>query len=59
MDVDKLFEFEINLMLCVLPAAHMPIAAWIGLNDIHVENQFVFSDGTSPVSDEAVNVIPV
>ncbi|XP_036973174.1 macrophage mannose receptor 1 [Acanthopagrus latus] len=28
--------------------AHMPVGAWIGLNDIQVENQFVFSDGTSP-----------
>lgn len=37
----------------------MPVGAWIGLNDIQVENQFVFSDGTSPVSDEAVDVIPV
>ncbi|XP_026210056.1 LOW QUALITY PROTEIN: macrophage mannose receptor 1 [Anabas testudineus] len=26
--------------------AHMPGEAWIGLNDINVENQFVYTDGT-------------
>ncbi|XP_005917437.1 macrophage mannose receptor 1 [Haplochromis burtoni] len=26
--------------------AHMPGAAWVGLNDINVENQFVYTDGT-------------
>uniref|UniRef100_A0A674MZJ4 C-type lectin domain-containing protein n=1 Tax=Takifugu rubripes TaxID=31033 RepID=A0A674MZJ4_TAKRU len=27
-------------------AAHMPAAAWIGLNDISNENHFVYTDGT-------------
>ncbi|XP_047200502.1 macrophage mannose receptor 1 [Hippoglossus stenolepis] len=26
--------------------AHMPAEAWVGLNDISVENQFVYTDGT-------------
>nr|XP_040053507.1 macrophage mannose receptor 1 [Gasterosteus aculeatus aculeatus] len=26
--------------------AHMPGASWVGLNDINVENQFVYTDGT-------------
>ncbi|GLD55459.1 macrophage mannose receptor 1 [Lates japonicus] len=26
--------------------AHMPGEAWVGLNDINVENQFVYTDGT-------------
>nr|XP_020506487.1 macrophage mannose receptor 1-like [Labrus bergylta] len=26
--------------------AHMPAQAWIGLNDINIEGQFVYSDGT-------------
>lgn len=33
--------------------AHMPGAAWVGLNDINVENQFVYTDGTPAVSGKA------
>lgn len=33
--------------------AHMPGAAWVGLNDINVENQFVYTDGTPAVSAKA------
>lgn len=35
----------------------MPGEAWVGLNDISVENQFVYTDGTPAVSDEAMNVL--
>lgn len=34
----------------LLSAAHMPAAAWIGLNDISNENHFVYTDGTPTVS---------
>ncbi|XP_023264465.1 macrophage mannose receptor 1-like [Seriola lalandi dorsalis] len=27
--------------------AHMPAEAWVGLNDINVENQFVYTDGSA------------
>lgn len=47
------FEFT----SCLLPAAHMPAQAWVGLNDINVENQFVYTDGTPAVRDEAVNIL--
>lgn len=33
--------------------AHMPGSAWVGLNDISVENQFVYTDGTPAVSAKA------
>lgn len=33
--------------------AHMPGAAWVGLNDINVESQFVYTDGTPAVSAKA------
>ena len=39
----------------LLSAAHMPGEAWVGLNDINIENQFVYTDGTPAVSDEARN----
>uniref|UniRef100_A0A3B3Z717 C-type lectin domain-containing protein n=1 Tax=Periophthalmus magnuspinnatus TaxID=409849 RepID=A0A3B3Z717_9GOBI len=29
-----------------LYAAHMPAEAWTGLNDINIENQFVYTDGS-------------
>lgn len=34
----------------LLSAAHLPAAAWIGLNDISNENHFVYADGTPAVS---------
>lgn len=30
----------------------MPGEAWVGLNDINIENQFVYTDGTPAVSDK-------
>lgn len=33
----------------------MPGEAWVGLNDINVENQFVYTDGTPAVSDKTRN----
>lgn len=35
----------------------MPGEAWVGLNDINVENQFVYTDGTPAVSDKAMNML--
>lgn len=35
----------------------MPGESWVGLNDINIENQFVYTDGTPAVSDKAVNAL--
>lgn len=35
----------------------MPGEAWVGLNDINNENQFVWTDGTAAVSDGARNIL--
>ena len=35
----------------------MPGEAWLGLNDINVENQFVYTDGTPAVSDKTTNIL--
>lgn len=43
------YIFLLNYVLA--SAAHMPASAWIGLNDIHSENNFIYSDGTPAVSD--------
>lgn len=34
----------------------MPGEAWVGLNDISVEDQFAYTDGTPAVSDEAMSI---
>lgn len=36
----------------------MPDQAWLGLNDIQVENEFVYTDGT-PAVGEAMNTMNV
>uniref|UniRef100_A0A8C9Z1H0 C-type lectin domain-containing protein n=1 Tax=Sander lucioperca TaxID=283035 RepID=A0A8C9Z1H0_SANLU len=36
---------------------HMPGEAWVGLNDINVENQWVYTDGSPAVRDDAMNVL--
>lgn len=38
-------------------AGHIVSSAWIGLNDINTENTFLYTDGTTAVSDEALDVL--
>lgn len=44
------FKKKKELQRFLLSAAHLPAAAWIGLNDISNENHFVYTDGTPAVS---------
>lgn len=38
-------------------AGHIGSSAWIGLNDIDTENTFLYTDGTTAVSGEALDVL--
>lgn len=53
----NLIDFVEAIMFGLFPTAHMPGAAWVGLNDIREEEQFEYTDGSQYVSDYAVNII--
>lgn len=57
MNATYCLTFKLTLYYCLLSAGHMPASAWVGLNDINIENQFVYTDGTPAVSDKAMNIL--
>lgn len=38
-------------------AGHIASSAWIGLNDIDTENTFLYTDGTTAVSNKALDLL--